>query len=86
MGNSIRNARDGWGWARPPHGQHRVSEIEIFFTPKMLHISVLYADFKQNNSQTTLTLIYFDFRKGGIHPNLVILLNKLAYFGFWKVK
>ena len=31
------------------HGQHRVSEIEIFFTPKMLHICVLNLDFKQNN-------------------------------------
>ena len=31
------------------HGQHRVSEIEIFFTPKMLHICVLHVDFKQNN-------------------------------------
>ena len=63
-----------------PHGQHRVSEIEFFFTLKTLLISVLYADFKQNNHQTSLTPLNFDFEKVGIYLNLGVLLNKLLYF------
>ena len=60
------------------HGQHRVSEIEIFFTPKMLHICVLHVDFKQNNIQITLTPLNFDFGKVVIHLNSVNLLNKIS--------
>ena len=59
-------------------GQHRVSENEIFSTPKTLHISVLHVDFKQNNIQITLTTLDFDFEKVVIHLNLVNLLNKIS--------
>ena len=64
----------------PPHSQHRVSEIEKFSSPKMVLLSVLHKEFKQNNPQTTLTPLNLDFEKVKIYLNLAVLLNKFLYF------
>ena len=40
--------------------------------------SVLHAEFKKNNPQTTLTPLNFDFGKVRIYLNLIILLNKIS--------
>ena len=62
------------------HGQHRVSEIKIFFPLKTLLTSVLHVEFKQNNPQTTKSPLNFDLEKVEIRLNSSILLNKLLYF------